>query len=154
MLIYALNDLPQNCKDYICDSQATIDAGKAFNYQGNFSIGTEADANARLVEIQNEWLAVQADMFAVYKNVVNQDGHIEWVSVDLNTEPQNDDVVYRILNVPNGDWLSITGLNAIQTKVSELKQNYLQFCALTTYQTYSRWVNPNKPPAQIPVQKV
>ena len=53
-IIYTINDPVNSTIDYICDSQATIDAGKTEGYVGNFIIGDINTANEKLKTNQNQ----------------------------------------------------------------------------------------------------
>jgi hypothetical protein len=145
MQIYAIANPAQLTTNYVCDSQDTITAGQNTGYTGVFSIGTETDANTILATNQQLWLTQQADIFCVNKNIVNSDGHIEWVTVDLSTEPANTDVVYRLLNTPNGDWIEETGLIPAQTKFASIQQNYLAFSNLSLVAAWTEWKPLPKP---------
>jgi hypothetical protein len=139
MQIYLIADPTQSTTDYVCDSQATIDAGVSAGYIGNFSIGTESDANTLLAANQQSWLIAQQNIFCANKNIITSDGYIEWITVNLDTEPANTDVIYRILNVPNGDWLQETGLNAAKAKFADVQQNYLAFSGLSSVTSWIAW---------------
>lgn len=138
MQIYFINDPAKNMQDYVCDSQETIDAGIAAGYTGSFSIGTQSDADTILTTNQQSWLTMQANIFCVNKNIITDQG-IEWITVDLNTEPANTDVIYRLLNVPNGDWIEKTGLNSAKAGLSDIKQNYLVFSGLSSVTSWTKW---------------
>jgi hypothetical protein len=142
MQIYVINNPTQKTINYVCDSQATIDAGQTAGYSGIFSIGTQADANSILVTNQQSWLTKQANEFCVNQKITTNTG-IEWLTVNLSTEPQNTDRIYTLLNVPNGDWVSATGLNAAQTEFATIQQNYLVFCGLGSVLSWTTW--PIKP---------
>ena len=142
MQIYVINNPTQNIIDYVCDSQATIDAGQTAGYVGTFTIGTESNANAILATNQQAWLTAQEGIFCVNKNVITSDGHIEWITVNLNTEPANTDVVYRLLNTPNGDWVEETGLIPAQTEFATIQQNYLTFSGLGSVTSWTEWPKP------------
>jgi len=146
MQIYVIDNPAQNTSDYVCDSQETIDAGQTAGYTGVFSVGTEVDATAILTTNQQNWLTEQADIFCVNKNITNSDGHIEWVTVNLNTEPANTDVVYRLLNTPNGDWIEEVGLIPAQTEFATIQQNYLIFSNLGSVASWTEWKPLPKPP--------
>jgi hypothetical protein len=143
MQIFVIFNPTQNTTNYVCDSQTTIDAGQTAGYNGLYSIGTQDDANSILATNQQSWLNHQVNEFCVNKNLITDDGDIEWITVNLSTEPQNTDVIYRLLNVPNGDWVSATGLNAAQTKFATIQQNYLVFCGLGSVISRTSW--PVKP---------
>lgn len=143
MTIYKIQNFAQSTNNYVCDSQATIDEGVALGYTGLFSIGGETEANAILVENQQAWLSAQADLFCVNKNIITSDGHIEWIVIDLDTEPANNDVIYRILNTPNANWIGETGLEPAKAEYSIIQQNYLNFCGLNFINTWTNW--PKKP---------
>lgn len=138
MQIFVIANPAQKTTNYVCDSQATIDAGQAAGYVGTFSVGTEQDANGILVSNQQAWLIDQAGVFCVNEKVSTDDG-IQWVTVDLNTEPDNTDRVYALLNVPNGDWVQETGLEAAKAMFATIQQNDLAYCNLTTVESWTSW---------------
>jgi hypothetical protein len=143
MQIYVIVNLIENKNNFVCDSQATIDAGQTAGYNGIYVIGTQSDANAILATNQQQYLTQQANDFCVNKNVVTDDGHIEWITVNLSTEPQNTDVVYRLLNLPNGDWVSATGLIEAQNALITIQQNLLADVGLGSVRSWTTW--PVKP---------
>lgn len=142
MQIYIVNDPTNNTKDYFCDSQATIAAGQAVGYTGVFVIGTESDANTKLTANQQSWLIASVNDFCVNEKITTPDG-ILWETVDLNSQPENTDSVYAILNTPNGDWLNATGLDAAKTQFATVQQNYLNFSGLQNVTSLTAW--PAKP---------
>ena len=143
MQIYVIINLIEIKNNYVCDSQATINVGQTAGYNGIYSIGTQDDANSILTTNQQQYLTQQAGIFCVNKNVVMDDGHIEWITVNLSTEPQNTDVVYRLLNVPNGDWVSATGLFEAQNALATIQQNLLADVGLGSVRSWTEW--PVKP---------
>ena len=138
MQIYVIANPAQKTTNYVCDNQATIDAGQTAGYKGTFSIGTEADANTLLTTNQQLWLDAQAGIFSVNEKVTTDAG-IQWVTVNLNTEPANTDRVYALLNVPNGDWIQETGLDAVKTEFATIQQNYLNYCYLGSVVSWTEW---------------
>ena len=75
----------------------------------------------------------------VNKNVIADDGYIEWITVNLSTEPQNNDVVYRLLNLPNGDWVKATGLIEAQNALATIQQNFLTNIGLGSVISWTTW---------------
>jgi len=148
MQIYEIYNPIQGTNNFVCDSQETIDAGKTAGYTGIFSIGTQVDADAILATNRQDWLTAQADLFCVNKNVVTSDGHLEWITVNLSTEPPNIDVIYKILNTPNGNWVEETGLDSANAEFAAVQQNYLAYSGLATYVSWTSW--PVKPPVPPP----
>jgi len=138
MQIYVINNPTQNTINYVCDSQATIDAGQAAGYIGTFSIGAESNANAVLIANQQSWLIAQSGLFNVNEKITVAAG-IQWESVDLSTQPANTDSVYALLNVPNGDWITETGLIPAQTTFATIQQNYLVFSGLGSLTVWTEW---------------
>jgi hypothetical protein len=147
MQIYAINNPTQNTIDYVCNSQATIDAGQTAGYIGAFSIGTESDATAILAANQQSWLIIQSGLFNVNEKIT-VDAGIQWEAVDLSTQPANTDLVYALLNVPNGDWITETGLIPAQTTFATIQQNYLAFSGLSTLTVWTEWKPLPKPSAK------
>ena len=144
--IYVVNDLVNQTVDYVCDSQATIDAGKAEGYVGVFSIGTSDNAQTLLTTNSNAWLTQQMNSgyFCVQKELVVEGG-IQWHNCTLQTEQPNTDIVYQELNVPNGDWVSATGLTPALSLQNTIQQQYLTWCGLTSYETWNAWPTLPKP---------
>jgi hypothetical protein len=138
MQIYVVSNPVQNTTNYVCDSQETIDAGQLAGYKGTFSVGTETDANTLLATNQQDFLAEKSGLFCVNEKVTTPDG-IQWVNVNLNTEPENTDRVYALLNVPNGDWIQEIGLDAAKSEFSAIEQNYLVYSNLGSYQSWTEW---------------
>jgi len=144
--IYVISDLVNKTVDYVCDSQATIDAGKAAGYVGTYSIGTSDNAQTILTTNANSWLTQQMNSgyFCVQKELVVEGG-IQWDNCTLQTEQPNTDIVYQELNVPNGDWLSATGLTPALVLQNTIQQQYLTWCGLTSYETWDAWPEISQP---------
>jgi len=145
MQIYVIANPAQNTVNYVCDSQETIDAGKTTGYVGTFSIGTESDANSLLLINQQALLAENASIFVVNEKITTDSG-IQWETVDLSTQPPNTDQIYVLLNVPNGDWITETGLIPAQTQFANIQQNYLVHNNLGEVLSWTEWKPLPKPP--------
>jgi hypothetical protein len=136
--IYQVANQTQDTVNWICDSQATIDEGKEAGFTGIFSIGTGAEASTILTINRELCLTSQANNFYVNEKKVTDAG-IEWVAVNLLTEPQNVDKIYVLLNVPNGNWIQKTGLNSAKTEFENIQQNYLVFVGLGSIKLLTKW---------------
>jgi len=145
--IYVIKTYTPFAFTYVCDSQATIDAGQAERYTGTFVIGNSIDAQNLLTEKANALIAEQmnAGYFAVQREEIVEGG-IQWHNCTLQTEPQNTDTIYQELNVPNGDWISATGLDNALTLQGTIQQQYLAWCGMNSYQTWTSW--PTLPKSQ------
>ena len=145
MLIYEIPYTNQPWPNFVCDSQATIDA-RPINPTSqeqvppvNFcSIGGQAQADALLTSNQQAWLTQQADLFTV--NLQTQvPGGTKWTVVNLDTEPPNTDRQYFVLNPVTGSYTEAIGLDAAKALFAQTQQEYLAFTNITSYQTRTSW---------------
>ena len=144
MLIYQVPNAVKSTFEFICDSQATIDArhkDKAGQYvipASQCSVGTQADADALLATNQQTWLAQQAGLFTVNLQTTVEGGVI-WTVVNLNTEPPNIDKQYFVLDPTDGLSEPATGLDAAKTLFAKIQQEYLVFTNMAQYTTMTSW---------------
>lgn len=132
--IYVIENPAQTTKNYVCNSQETIDAIKTAGYDGIFSVGGQLEANEIFAANQQAWLIKNLNIFTVNKKIITPNG-IVWEDVDLTKEPDNTDVIYTFYNVPNGDHVDAVGLLAANALLAQIKQNYLNFSGLNSYIT-------------------
>ena len=145
MLIYIIPNEVQNVFDYVCDSQATIDARPKDPETGEYivpanlcSIGGQPQADALLASNQQAWLTKQAELFTV--NLQTQvPGGTKWTVVNLDTEPPNTDRQYFVLNPVTGSYTEAIGLDAAKALFAQTQQEYLAFTNITSYQTRTSW---------------
>lgn len=145
MLIYKIPNKLTLIPHYICDSQATIDAipvdketGKPTIDPSLCSIGGQPDADALLLQNQNEWLTAQVSLFVVNLQTAVEGGII-WTVVDLNTEPQNTDREYFVFDTTDGLYEPAVGLDAAKALLAQIKQEYLVFTNMDKYKTFTSW---------------
>ena len=145
MLIYKVPNKAQSNNDYVCDSQATIDAIPISPISGNpiilaslCSVGGEIEANTILVANKQSWLTQQANIFNVNLQTTVEGG-IKWTVVDLATEPQNTDRQYFVLDPITGLYTEAVGLDAANTLFAQMQQTYLVFSNMNTYTTMTSW---------------
>ena len=145
MLIYKIPNASQSIFDYVCDSQATIDARPKNSKTDKYiipdnlcSIGTQTEADAVLATNQTAWLIQQADLFTVNLQTTVEGGVI-WTVVDLNTEPQNTDRQYFVLDPTTGLYTEAVGLNAAKILLAQIQQVYLVFTKMDIYTTMTSW---------------
>ena len=129
IMIYVISNYLSNKPYYVCPDQATINAGIAAGYTGNFSIGVQADAQAILNTVQQNLLFACSDRFGVNKDIDATEG-ITWQPVDLNTEPDNTDVSYQVFSTINGSYTQTTGLDNAKALYAQVEQDFLDFCNL------------------------
>jgi hypothetical protein len=135
-MIYQISNSQYNTSNYVCPDQESIDAGQAYGYEGIYSIGTETDANAILLQNQQYWLSANLSLFSVNKDIDVTDG-IEWTPCDLNTEPDNTDIYYQIFNVLNGSYTEAIGLaNAKQTLLNTEQAAQNHFIVMSSFSTW------------------
>jgi hypothetical protein len=137
-MIYQINNLTQSTSDFVCPDQATIDQGEALGYVGVFSIGGEVDAQNILTANRQSWLAASENRFCVVKQTVVSGG-AQWVPVDLNTQPDNTDFVYEVMNTPNSNYLQVVGLTQAKETFNQVQQNYLDWSGLGSYASWDTW---------------
>jgi hypothetical protein len=137
-MIYQINNLTENTSNYVCPDQATIDQGKALEYTGVFSIGTEIDAQNILAANRQSWLTASENRFCVVKQTVVSNG-VQWVPVDLDTQPDNTDFIYEVMNTPNSNYLQEIGLTQAKATLNQVQQNYLDWSGLASYNSWETW---------------
>ena len=71
------------------------------------------------------------------------DGGVKIVSCDLATEQDNIDIEYKLLNIPHGDHIDVTGLANAKTLFFQIQQNYIQFLG-------SKNISPAMPTSTLP----
>lgn len=133
--------MAQTTTNFVCDRQETIDAGVTAKFKGTFSVGTADDANTIWQQARNAWLdqKVSEGIFNVNKEVPTEYG-IMWQTCDLATETANTSTTYRLLNVPHGDHIGVTGLDDAVRMQDTIRQQYLDFVGIgSTYQTWTEW---------------
>lgn len=145
MLIYVIPNIAALTTEYVCDSQATIDARPKDPETGQYivpanlcSVGGESEANAMLANNQNTWLTQQADLFTVNLQIVVSGG-VKWTVVNLNTEPPNTDKQYFVLNPITGLYTEAVGLDAAKALFAQRQQEYLVFTNMASYNTWTAW---------------
>lgn len=144
MEIYLVPDATNQETEYVCDSQATIDA-RPKDQSGNYiipasqcSVGTQADANNLLASNQQSYLTKQADLFTVNLQTTVEGG-VVWTVVDLSTEPANTDREYFVLNPTTGLYTEAIGLDNAKTLFSQTQQTYLAFTNMDKYTLRTSW---------------
>jgi hypothetical protein len=144
MLIYIVPNNVAELYDYVCDSQATIDA-RPKNEQGQYiipadqcSVGGQPQADAILANNQQAWLTQQADLFTVDLQTTVEGG-VNWTVVDLTTQPPNDDYEYFLLNPITGLYTEAIGLDAAKVVFAQIQQEYLVFTNINVYTVKTTW---------------
>jgi len=149
--IFVIPNIFPNPVDYICDSQATIDArptdkqGQPIIPASQCSVGDQTAANTMLADNQQALLTQQAELFTVNLQTTVEGG-VVWTVVNLATEPQNTDREYFVLDPTTGQYNEAIGLAAAQTLLQQAQQNYLTFTGMASYQTWTAWPTPSTPP--------
>jgi len=137
MLIYKILNAAQSVYDYVCDSQETIDLAPA-GCKSTCTIGGEPEANMLLSNNQQAWLTKQADLFTVDLQTTVEGG-IMWTVVSLNTQPENTDFEYFVLDPTDGLYEPAVGLEAAKTLLAQVQQEYLVFTNMNAYTTMTSW---------------
>lgn len=150
--IYVIPNLVQATTEYVCDSQATIDARPINKKTGQpsipaiqCSVGDQTAANTMLADNQQTLLTQQAALFTVNLQTTVEGG-VVWTVVNLAIEPQNTDREYFVLDPTTGQYTEAIGLTAAQTLLQQTQQNYLTFTGMASYQTWTAWPTPPAPP--------
>ena len=145
MLIYVVGNPAQSTANYICDSQETIDARPKDPETGQYcipsdlcSVGGKPEANAILTNNQQAWLIKQANLFTVDLQTAVEGG-VVWTVVNLNTEPENTDRQYFVLDPTTGLYTEAVGLDAAKALLLQTQQTYLVFTNMNTYKTMTSW---------------
>lgn len=144
MLIYVIPNQAQLIYNYVCDSQTTID-DRPKDKNGNYVIpasecvvGGESEANSLLASNQQAWLTQQANLFTVNLQTTVEGG-VVWTVVDLNTEPENTDRQYFVLDPTTGLYTGAVGLDSAKALLEQTKQTYLVFTNMNVYKTITSW---------------
>lgn len=137
-MIYAVNNPTQSTREYVCPDQATITQGENLGYTGTFVIGDATTAQSLLDANRQSWLAASENRFCVVKQTVVSGG-TQWVPVDLNTQPENADFIYEVLNTPNSNYLQAIGLTQAKATLNQVQLNYLDWSGLSSYTSWDTW---------------
>jgi hypothetical protein len=145
MLIYKVPNCLKSNFNFICDSQATIDARPKDPVTDTYyvsadlcSIGGESEANTVLADNQIAWLAFRADQFNVNLQTAVEGG-VKWAIVDLATEPANTDRQYFVFDSTTGLYTETAGLDAAQALLTQMQQKHLVLTKMDTYTTTTSW---------------
>ena len=137
-MIYVVNNLTQSTQEYVCPDQDTITQGENLGYTGTFVIGDATTAQNLLAANRQSWLDASENRFCVVKQTVVSGG-TQWVPVDLNTQPDNTDFVYEVMNTPNSNYLQVVGLTQAKETFNQVQQNYLDWSGLGSYASWDTW---------------
>jgi len=137
-MIYVVNNLVQSVQEYVCPDQATITQGENLGYTGVFVIGDATTAQNLLDVSRQSWLIASENRFCVVKQTVVSGG-TQWVPVDLDTQPDNTDFVYEVMNTPNSNYLQAVGLTQAKATLNQVQQNYLDWSGLGSYASWDTW---------------
>jgi len=145
MEIYVIPNIAVPNTEYICDSQETIDARPKNPKTGEYSIpaslcsiGGQQEANALLASNQQTWLTQQASLFTVNLQTTTEGG-VVWTIVDLNTEPENTDRQYFLLDPTDGLSEPAIGLDAAKNLFAQIQNEYLVFTQMNQYTILTSW---------------
>lgn len=141
-MIYQISNPIQQTVNYVCPDQASVDQGQAYGYQGIYSIGTEQDAQNILATNQSAWLAQNENLFSVNKDIDVTEG-VQWISCNLDDEPDNTDMRYQVFDVINGYYNDATGLKNAKTLLNQTKTNAQNW--FVTMTSFENWTPPKKP---------
>lgn len=153
MKIFVINNLDKP-RTFVCDDQTTIDAAPIVTlkdgttkqlYKENCVVGTQTDADNILANRQKALLDQNAGLFVVNLEVL-VDGGVKWPVVDLATESPNTTNVYCVLDPVTGNYTQVTGLDAANALLAQVKQNYLTFCGIGNYTIWTEWPTPRLHP--------
>jgi len=145
MLIYVIPNQVVPNVEFVCDSQATIDARpkdpKTDEYYipANLcSVGGVNEANTMLASNQQTWLTKQASLFTINLQTTSESG-IVWTVVDLATQESNTDKQYFVLDPTTGTYTEAIGLDAANSLFAQTQQTYLVFTDMNSYTTMTSW---------------
>jgi hypothetical protein len=140
--IYVILNRARQSVNFVCDSQATIDACTLSTSSNHIcSIGTETDAIAILSKNAEDWLAQEIEIghLSITKHVTVDNG-IQIQPCSLNTEPiGNVDVLYEIFHPLTGEWVHASGFDAANNIYLHIQQQYFESDGLTTFDTWTSW---------------
>lgn len=145
MLIYKIPNATQSNNNYVCDSQATIDARPRNPETGEYiipdnlcSVGEQPQADSLLASNQQTWLTKQAELFTVDLQTTVEGG-VVWTVIDLTTQPPNTDYQYFVFDTTTGLYTEAIGLDAANTLFAQTQQTYLVFTNMNIYTTMTSW---------------
>ena len=136
-MIYQIFDQTQSTLNYFCPDQATIDAGKAAGYIGNFTIGGQSDVE----QVQTANLAYVEALLSVNKDIDPDPIQTTWIPCNLETELENSDVDYYIFNVIDGYYTLVTGLDNAKVLFEMVKTAVIKHFLPATV-TFEVWKSP------------
>lgn len=134
---------------FICDSQAVIDKAPE-RLKKLCILGTEEDAAKLLADNQAAFIDAKRDIFSASLQTAVEDGVI-WTQINLDTEPQNIDKKYFILDVTTGLYEDALGLDSAKALIKEMHKRFLLLNAIDHYYTEPEWlpeVPTNLPPPE------
>lgn len=107
---------------------------------------SEADAVARLKQIQDEYLVQENYRFTVNKEVVNGND-TTWMAADLDNDEE--DYAYHVFNTLTGQHEKVLSLSEAKARKAQIKQDFLVFNGLDKYEILDEIPKPKKPAIQI-----
>jgi hypothetical protein len=125
-IFYKINDIANSNTIYIVTDNYSYNILSSNNIN-NIFWGSENDAN-NILESSKEYYISLYPEYNINKTVVNDDNTHTWLLVaDYTQEQFNNDVIYNVLNVPNGDIIQTIGTNNLITLLNTIDNQYLNF---------------------------
>jgi len=116
---YIVNDFANNTITFVTQDQQTYDFLNA--NISNVIVGTMDDANDILSSSKTYFINNIME-HNINKSIVTPDDVYIWIRINnIDDEPDNDDVVYNLLNVPNGDIISTIGTSNAKSIQSNIE---------------------------------
>jgi hypothetical protein len=130
-MIYKINNPILGGADFIVPDQATADTAVASFLIQSVTIGTETNAQNKLIETQNALLTREASRFVITTTEVNGNDTV-WRALSSD-DPEIG--VYEVFNYETGQYTKYQTLTDAKNAINELKQKLLTDCNLTNYTT-------------------
>ena len=128
-MIYKINNPVSGGADFIVPDQTTVDTAVASFLINSVTIGTETDAQNKLIENQNVLLEREASRFVITTTEINGNDTI-WRALS-SEDPENG--VYEVFNHSTGQYTKYQTLTDAKNAINDFKQQLLSECGLTNY---------------------
>jgi hypothetical protein len=130
-MIYSILD-PINSKFwYIVSDQYTANIGQFTNSRDTFLTGDINTASTLLSQVLEDFVNLHAQRYHFSKQIGINDIGTEWKDCVIADEDVNDSTsTYRLLNYPHGDSFTVTGYINLQSAISTLNSNVMEWSGI------------------------
>jgi len=134
---------------FVPDATTQTEGQNLNNPNATFTIGTEQDAINFLTPIRDAWVSTRLDYVTVCKVEINENEHQVWQACDLNSEPENTDVIYQVFSPLTALHTEVIGLANAKQLAKDTLDAYIEFYGFASPVTYTKLPPKFTPP---PVQ--